>query len=533
MRTQLSTLKTIITTAAALALGASCGDRAHLWDDPLALSGPHKVAEQAIWLDGTRGLAVALDPGGGEPRTHRAAIGRNVTFAAPSPRKDELLVLTAGKEAKYRDQTPEVPALTVLRPTSTGLSAKRVYPMPAAFDRVAASADGAYALAYHGPSSQASTGGLKNPNEVCLFDLSRPADAASNPLLRTVTSFGAAPTSVVFSPPMTPAGAAGGKRTLAVVLADNYVHIFDMTKAGRRSITVPLAKPDSSVTLLPQAVLFSVASSTIFVRANGADDLYAITLTPATAAGKDGNDFSAMVNQPSAGKRALDAALFTDGGKDLLLTANASQDLALIDAATSQFSIIDVGEPVDTILLVPAAKPTTALIYSRAAPRARIHFLELAGLAQNLVKNLTSRNLARPVRQLVETSDGQQALVIHDDQRTVISILDLVGVHHTVSPIQGRFSLDSFDFSKGTHLVGVSTSEANLGLLDLSTLLTTNLRLDDRPVKVLALGDDILVDHGATAGQVTVVPGAKATRERCRVVWGFLLGGLLDDELSD
>lgn len=522
----------ICALAAAVALAASCGDRAHVWESPLALSGPYKVNGQAVWVDGTRGLAVALEPNGAEPRTHRVAIGRNVTFAAPTPDRAELLVLTAGKEAIYKDQTPEVPALTRLLPDNRGLWVKRRFPLPAAFDRLATSADGRYAVAYYAPSSGGSDG-LRNPNEVALLDLGADPDSATNPRLKTVTSFGAAPSQVVFSPKMKPAGSKGGERTLALVLADNYVHLFDMNNRARRAITVPLAKPQSATKVVPKEVLFSASTSTIFVQAAGAADVYALTLTPAAAKGKDGNDFSLTVNQPSAGKRVLDMALFSDGGKDTLLTANSSSDLALIDAATSQFSIIDVGEPVDTILLVPQSKPTTALIYSRTAAKGRIHFLELSDLAKNLEKNLTSRNLAKPVRQLVETLDGQQALVIHNDQRTVISILDLAGEHHTVSPIHGSFALASYDFSKGTHLVGISASAPSLGLLNLNTLLATNLRLDHRPVKVLALGDDIVAVHGAAAGHVTVIPGPTAKREQAKVLWGFLLSGLLDDELQD
>ena len=117
----------------------------------LALSGPYKVNGQAVWVDGTRGLAVALEPNGAEPRTHRVAIGRNVTFAAPTPDRGELLVLTAGKEAIYKDQTPEEPALTRLLPDSRGLWVKRRFPLPAAFDRLATSADGRYAVAYYAP----------------------------------------------------------------------------------------------------------------------------------------------------------------------------------------------------------------------------------------------------------------------------------------------------------------------------------------------------------------------------------------------
>lgn len=515
-----------------LLLGAACGDRARLWDAPLAVQGPLKAGGQAFWVDSTRGTVFALSPGSaGAPATvAMRKVPRNASFVAPSPSGDLLLVLSAGKEAVYKDQASEEPGLTVLRPVASAApEVVRFYPLGRGLDRLAISADGTRALAYtSGASGQA--GVFRNPNEIALVDLGQPA-GSENPLPRTVRSFGSAPIGVVFSPPMPIPAPGGPARTLAVVLAAGYLTFLDLDHPARREITVPLVKPESASSVIPKQLFFSPQTGTVFVRADGASDLYSLTLTPRTAQGGNENDFVPSINQPSSGKTPLDMALFSDAKRDMILTANASGDLALIDAATSQFSILPLGEPVDTLLLTPASSPTLALAYSRKQPAPRIHFVELKGLAEGLTKNLTTRKLDQAVHQLVATPDGKQALVVHNDARTVVSILDLAGEHHTVSPIQGQLPLGSFDFasgSAGTFLVGVSAGLSRLGLLDLANLHAADLRLDGPPARVVALGDRIIVDHGAAEGMVTVVPRAGATRDECQVLFGFLLSGLLD-----
>ena len=513
-----------------IAAMAGCGDRAEVWDAKLKVMGPYKVSGQVMWVDATRGLVLAMSPGT-TPRVRAAPIRRNAVFVLPSPTGKELLVLTGGKEARLKGQEAEDAGLSVVRPVKDGKpSVARFYPMTAGFNRLAVDASGKHAVAFHGTGQ--TSGVFKNPNEVALLDLSK-APGTSNPVLRTLRSFGSAPLGVAFSPHMAAPAPSGAKRTLAVIQAVNQLTLLDMSNPQRAEITVPLAKLEGNATVSPKEVLFSTGTGTIFVRGQGSADVYALRLTTKKPEGAKGNDFSVVINQPSSGKAVEDMVLFTDSGKDVILTANSSQDLSLIDADTSQFSVIKVGEPVDTILAVPANKPTLALVYSRKSPRGRIHFLALADLSKNLEKNLVSRNMAKAVYQLVATAAGDQALVVHNDQRTVISVLDLVGKHHTVSPIQGQLGLGSYDFTKSPYLVGVSSGLSRLGILDLSNLHPRDLRLDHAPKKVLALGDVIVVDHGAPYGMVTVVPGPKAKRKECHVVWGFLLDDMLSRELVD
>src|SRR5439155_21882443 len=208
------------------------------------------------------------------------------------------------------------------------------------------------------------------------------------------------------------------------------------------------------------------------------------------------------------------------------LTANSSGDLSLIDAATSESSIIPIGAPVDAILPLPAKDPTTAVIFSRRSPQSFVHLVALAGLADGGARNVSRRTLARPAHDVVPIPGETELLIVHDDARTVVSILDL-GPRRTDTPIEGRVALESFDFADG-FLVGVSSTVARLGVLDLADFSTRDFRLDDPPRQVLAVGSRVVVDHGDRAGRVTVLPDAKSGRDEAHVVWGFFLAGLLD-----
>ncbi|MSP59472.1 MAG: hypothetical protein EXR72_03860 [Myxococcales bacterium] len=491
----------------------------------LAITGPYEIGGAVMWVDGTRGLVFALDPAASPPTVSSTRIRRNALWAGPAPAGDSLRILTPGKEALKKGELTEAPALTVVRP---GPAVARVYPLPSAFDRLAVAADGS-AIAYPGESPQSTDAYFRNPNQLALIDLTA-EPGEGNPLPRTIRALGSAPLGVVFSPPLEiPRGAP--PRTLALVLSKNYLTFLDLSHRERPEITVPLGAQGGGSSVTPRQVVFAASPPTAFVRADGAADVFALALDARPSQGPELNDYLPRVNQPSSGKVARDMILLTEGTRTLLLTVNDSQDLALIDAATSESAIIPIGAPIDSILPVPPEAPSRLVLFSRTARQSTVHFLDLKDLSTQLGQNLTRRTLARPVHDLVPVPGGGQLLVVHDDARTVVSILDL-GPHRTDAPIEGRLPLESFDFAGG-FLVGVSSGLRRLGVLDLATLSPRDVRLDDSPSRVIALGTRIVVDHGAPQGMVTVLPDPTARREETHVLWGFLLGNLLDQDLRD
>ena len=257
-------------------LMTACGDRAEVWDKPLKVMGPYKVDGHALWVDATRGLVFAMGPGS-PPRFKAAEMRRNATFALVSPTGKELLVLSAGKEARLKGQEAEDAGLSRIQVGADGKpKVAAFYAMTAGFSRLAVDPAGKHAVAFH--SSGQTSGVFKNPNEVALIDLSAAA-SSKNPVERTLRSFGSAPLGVAFSPAMAAPAPSGAKRTLAVVQAVNQLTLLDMTNPARAEITVPLAKLEGSAQVTPHEVLFSKSTGTIFVRGQGSADVYALRLT--------------------------------------------------------------------------------------------------------------------------------------------------------------------------------------------------------------------------------------------------------------
>jgi hypothetical protein len=121
-------------------------------------------------------------------------------------------------------------------------------------------------------------------------------------------------------------------------------------------------------------------------------------------------------------------------------------------------------------------------------------------------------------------------MIVHDDQRTVLGLLDInLG---SVSPLEGVGRLDSFDFTEyGDMLIGASTSVDRVGFLELETLHPSDMRIDDAPGKVFSLvGGAVIVDHGDPFGRATFLPSPTATRSESVVLSGFLLNDYLDED---
>lgn len=521
--------KTTTLAAITLTLGllGACGERNDAWNKRLQIDGPHVAGGQALWLDGTRGLTFSLDPVGLGVTV--AALPRNIAYARATADGEQLLVLTRGREAERRDQTSEDPQLSLLAPRK-GAKVLRSYPLPAAFDRVAVSDDGKYALTYFAPTSGAAppSGVFRNPNQLAIIDLSQPSGTA-NPIVRTVRSFGSSPLAALLSPPMA-LGAGQQTRAVAVLLSRGYVTLLDLQNPTRREITVRLTVSETTE-VVPEQTLFAASEGVIYVRASGAADIYGLALSPTAASGDDANDFSVRINQPSAGQTVRDALLYQEGTASRLLTVTTSGDLAVIDAGSSEAVLVPLGEPVDRLLGVPHDQPTRALAWAKGGKRVLV--IELAQLETKGKSNIVARTLAKSVRELVATPSGAQALVLHDDNRTVASLLDLEGIHHTDTPLVGQLALESFAFVGDRHLVGVSSGLARLGIVELEGVQPRALNLDYGAKRVLAIGNRILIDHDSPLGLVTLVPSIGAGRDETRVLWGFLLDNLLERPLAD
>jgi hypothetical protein len=521
-----------------LAAAACDGGRAAAWDRPRAMIGPIVLKDRIAWVDGARDRVVLVETSL-PPRVHRVTIGRRAVSAVPTPDRQHLAVITRGEEARERGAVDEPPGLYVVDVGAAGQppgTVARRYEIGSPFDRLAVAADGAVAVAYFSEAGPDADGLFRNPNELAIVKLDQPP-AETNPLLRTVRSFGAAPLGVTLSPPMVIPGATDPTpRTFAFVLAPASVTVLDATYPERREVTVRLSLDGQDGTVTPRELVFAPTAGAAYLRADGARDVLQILLSyeAPTAGVANDNDYQPALAELGAGGAPADVAVYDDvaGVRRVLVATPGTRSLTVIDADTAEFVSVDVADPVDRVLLLPADAPRVAVLASIAARVPRVHLVDLDGIGDELlpppVKTLT---LAAPVFDAVPVPGRELVMVVHDVARTVLGLLDVVQA--TVAPLEGAGRLDSYDFaSGGTFLVGATRGVARVGMVDLDNLHPADVRLDDYPSQVFALPSGaVVIDHAGAAGRLTILPHADARRDEAVVLSGFLLDGILDEEL--
>jgi len=161
----------------------------------------------------------------------------------------------------------------------------------------------------------------------------------------------------------------------------------------------------------------------------------------------------------------------------------------------------------------------------------RLWLLDLDHLADPLAQVAPVEiDLDKPVHDVVPVPGRDRALIVHDDARTVLGVLDLATA--ATAPLLGAGQLDSYAFSPtGDYLIGATRGVARIGFVALDNLHPTDFRLDDPPAHVVSTANDkILVDHGGPFGRATIIPSPTAGRGDAIVLTGFLTANLLDEE---
>jgi hypothetical protein len=517
----------------ALVSGCWDDDRPLVWDRTRTVLGPIPLKTQVAYVDSALDRVTLVDLDGDRPVISAQRIGRNAIAAAPSLDRHKLFVITRGEEAIRKGQIDEAPMLWILDALDPSV-APVGYAIGSPFDRIAVSPEGRFAVAYFSAAGPDDTGFFRNPNELAIVDLAQPPGDA-NPTLKTIRSFGSVPEGIALSPPMAVAGAADPSlRTFVFVLAANEITVLDASHPDRRDISIRLDLAGTSV--MPREVVFAPNTASAYVRSDNARDVLQILLTPDTPAAPDGNDYRPLLAELGAGGGPTDIAVYDDPfGKRYLLAATPNTgEIVVIDADTAQFRSVPVADPIDRILLFPTdtgEPPHKALLASINAKLQRLHVLDLDHIADPLTEvSVDDIVLDQPVSDVVPVPGRDLALVVHDDARTVLGLLDMST--ESTAPLLGVGKLDSYDFlPDGSHLIGATDGVARVGFVDLANLHPTDFRLDDPPARVLSTKNaKIFVDHGDPLGHATVIPSPTATRDDAIVLTGFLTADLLDKE---
>jgi hypothetical protein len=516
------------------ALAACEDDRPIQWDRDRAVLGPVPLKTQVAYVDSALDRVTLVDVAASTPAISTRRIGRNAIVAVPSSDRHTLFVITRGEEAVKRGQVDQPPLLWVV--DTTDPNAKPIsYAVGSPFDRLALSPDHSIAVAYFSAAGPDTAGFFRNPNELAIIDLTRPP-GDDNPTVKTIRSFGSVPAGVVLSPPMAIAGDADASpRTFAFVLADNNLTVLDASHPARREISIRLDLGTQTVT--PREIVFAPATASAYVRSDHARDVLQVILQPLPPAQPGDNDYLPELAELGAGGGPTDIAVYDDASQHRRVLASTPDtgDVVVIDADTAQFRTVAIPAPIDRILLFstgdPSSPPHEALFASLAANSPQLFVLDLDDIADPLVQPAARLiQLDQPVLDVVPVPDRDLALVVHDDARTVIGLLDMTT--ESTSPLLGVGKLDSYDFSpSGTHLIGATYGVPRIGFVELDDLHPTDFRLDDPPARVVSLEDGkIFVDHGDPFGRATIIPSPDATRDQAIVLTGFLTANLLDQE---
>lgn len=506
-------------------------DRPIVWERSRTVLGPIPMKSQIAYVDSALDRVTLLDLVDDTPAISTQHIGRRAVIAVPSPDRHLLFVITRGEEAIHEGQIDQQPMLWAIDTVHHDVP-PTAYEIGSPFDRLAVAPDNSMIVAYFSAAGPDEAGFFRNPNELAIIHLTEPP-SAENPTLRTIRSFGSVPEGITLSPPMVVPGSGDATpRTFAYVMSSNNLTLIDISHPTRRELSIRLDLGGTAV--MPKEVVFAPHTATAYVRSDNARDVLQVILESVTPANDSANDFQPLLAELGAGGGPTDIAVYDDpsGRRYVLASTPNTKEVVVIDADTGQFRSVPVGDPIDRILLFPTGvdtPPTKALFASVAAKQTKVSVLDLVHIEDPLTQaSMRFIQLDKPVRDVVPVPGRDLAMLVHDDARTVLGLLDMDT--ESTSPLLGVGKLDSYDFSpSGSHLIGATNTVSRIGFVALDNLHPTDFRLDDPPARVLSTANaKIFVDHGDPLGHATIIPSPTATRDDALVLTGFLTTNLLD-----
>jgi len=519
--------------ALALLSPVSCTDWEPAYTRPAQLLPPVALDSRVALVETGNSRVFLIDPARPEAGARLVPVTSGPTVAERNHGKDQLLVLSRG-ERGAPGILPESAALTIV-PADPAIAPKAV-PLGSRFNAISQSEDGRHLIAHFGPSTTKGDS-LFNPNEIALIDL---AAASPTAVPRTIRSFGSVPARVVFSPSL---ALPDGPRTLAVILSENFVTLVDLNNPTRPEITVPLTLPNDNRTLRPLQVLFETKDPVVYVRVQGANDIYALRLlaVPPAERAPNGNDFTPALGLLAAGTAPADMALYeTTDGPRLLVVSPGSRDAFVIDARSSRSTRVPLDDAASRIHIFESTGPgdpksrARALLLGTGLEARTISFLDLDQLELQGRRNLDSRPMGVPALESLFFPARGQAVVLHRAQpgSPGVSVIDLT--QRTVAPIFAEVPPQRLAATADKIWVGPESGNL-LGFINLMSLAPGEIRLDAPIAAILPLPratdgkSRVVVVHGADpAGSVTVLDADKPERSTARAMQGFLLQDLLE-----
>jgi hypothetical protein len=493
--------------------------------------------ESVAYVDGTSGLVFLLNPA--DPALKPRLLPTGKSPVAAEKRKganNQLLVLTHGAPGSLSSQS-EPARLVLIDPASKD---PVTIELPGRYDQLAQSDDGAFAILHYSATSSGAGGSmLYNPNDLAVVKF-----ASNTVKSRPIRSLGSVPGQVYFSPPGSTLF--GLQRNLAVVLAENYVTILDLDRDDRTEITVPLV-PDGKRTVEPVQVLFDTAGPAIYIRADGSNDIFQISLIQGAPVDQNANgasnDFHVSLSLLGAGSALSDMVMFGTGDSTrLLVTAPDARQIVILDPTTGSATSVATGTRVNRILLFNGPSPKSSqsqervLLVGVGTGETSVVFADLKGIetAQGLA--LESWSIPDPIVDVTPLPGNTALLTQANYGSAAISIVNLAD--RTIEPIGSSGTLDNvtIETAAPSRLWGTDGSN-RLEYLDLvnhsqGRLYSGEVIVDRTIANILPLakkstdGKRYLVLEMAdpmNVGYVTVLDADQPDRKGARSAYGFLL----------
>ncbi len=490
--------------AAACALSAGgCAGRSPYWDQPIDASGtPYALARGVVVVDDADHRAVVLTGATDQGLSRQAlSIGHHFASAASSPDGSTLFVLSAGDWPR-QSQSDELPSLTVIAVDGGFHATETRYTMSEPLANLAIDSQGKYVVAYQGSGSTASF--AQNPNEVVIFDLTRPASLSPgstanppNPVARTIRSFGGSPQRLTFSPTLNlPANAAAAgvtatpRRLLAIetqldVTLLDLDHAFDVP-TPRPEITVRLTSGANAQTVSPAGLVIdsNPDDGRIALRTQNDSNVYTLQLLP-SAAGSP-NDFNPSINLTDVGGIPSDIAFVrTDQGLRVAALVPTTSAAVLVEPDTSATTKVALPSAYSNLSLVtnvvagPTSNTDVALLWNTGSGVASGVALWALGVTVGQpYRSIEVLQISDAIRDVSDVpSPNDRLKILQTMNGGDFFVLDLV--QRTAAPLHTTSAASLAVAPDGQRLWAFADGGTDLASIDLATLnpipLTTNL----------------------------------------------------------
>jgi hypothetical protein len=481
-----------------LAAGA-CGGRPSYWDSHVDSAAPtFGLTKGVAIVDEAQHRVVVLTAAPNQQIAKQSTpVGHHFASAVNSPDGTKLFLLSSGDWPR-QSASDEWPSLTVLSLDGFTATATR-FTMSVPLANLALDPLGNFAVAYQGSGSTASF--AQNPNEIVVFDLTRPPNStlsgapfdknrSANPVTLSIQSFGGTPQRLTFTPPMSlPVGApTGSPRQLLLIETDIDVSIVDLSHAfespPKSALTVRLTSGVNAQTVVPAGLVVNPDDGRIALRTSSNSNVYLLQLVMATDPNA-ANDFNATITSADVGGIPSDiqfvrtmqglriAALVPSKSTAMLVPPDNSPPTPV--ALSSAYSNLSL---VTSVVRGPVPSTDVALLWAQGSGVASgVALWTLSGAIGKPYQSVEVLQVTEPIASVIAVPAPNDHLRVLETSNggggNDFFVLDLV--KRTANKLRTTSSSKLVPSPDGARLWAYASGGTDLAQFDLGTLAPTPL----------------------------------------------------------